>query len=268
MSRDIPKFLSAAWEAANAAGEFIRENWQQPGTIDYKGAIDLVTSVDRDAERKIVDVLRRDFPDHAILAEEATDIPGKTNEYRWIIDPLDGTTNFAHGYPHVGISIALEQNEQVILGLVYDPLRRECFRAVKGQGATLNGAPVRTSAVNELDKALLATGFPYDSRDNAGCYLAFFKAFLIRCQGIRRAGSAALDLCYVASGRVDGFWELKLNPWDVAAGALIVAEAGGSLSDFSGKPFSIRGSETLASNGVIHDEMIGVTNSLANEPSI
>jgi len=264
MSHDITRFLNTAWESASAAGEIIRDHWQRPGTIDYKGAIDLVTSVDRRAEQKIVDVLRHDFPDHSFLAEEDTDIQSETKEYRWIIDPLDGTTNFAHSYPHVGISIALEQNDLVILGLVYDPLRRECFRAVKGQGATLNGTPIRASAVGELNKALLATGFPYDRRENADDYLSFFKAFLTRCQGIRRAGSAALDLCYVASGRLDGFWELKLKPWDIAAGGLIVTEAGGILSDFSGEPFSVFGNETLASNGMIHDEMITVMQGLTN----
>ena len=161
------------------------------------------------------------------------------------------------------MSIALEFRDEVILGLVYDPLRRECFRAVKGEGATLNGARVQTSVVPELDKALLATGFPYDRRENTDFYLSFFKAFLTRCQGIRRAGSAALDLCYVAAGRLDGFWELKLNPWDVAAGALIVAEAGGSISNFSGAEFSIHGNETLASNGVIHNEMVSVLRTVA-----
>jgi myo-inositol-1(or 4)-monophosphatase len=258
MSQDMVKFLGAAWEAANAAGEIIRANWQRPRSIDYKGSIDLVTSVDREAERKIVESLRHDFPDHAILAEEETVIEGTTKEHRWIIDPLDGTTNFVHSYPFVGVSIALERYNEMILGVVYDPLRRECFRAVKGQGATLNGAPIRISAVNELDKALLATGFPYDRRENADHYLAFFKAFLTRCQGIRRNGAAALDLCYLASGRIDGFWELKLKPWDTAAGGLIVTEAGGSLSNFSGAPFSIWGIETLASNGKIHDEMVNV----------
>ena len=262
MSHDLVKFLGAAWEAANAAGEIIRASWQQPRSIDYKAAIDLVTTADREAERKIVELLRRDFPDHAILAEEETVIESKTKKYRWIVDPLDGTTNFAHSYPHVGISIALERDHEVILGLVYDPLRRECFRAVKGQGATLNGAPIRTSVVAQLDKALLATGFPYDRRENADYYLSFFKAFLTRCQGVRRAGAAALDLCYVASGRIDGFWELKLKPWDIAAGSLIVAEAGGALSDFSGAPFSICGTETLASNGAIHAEMVEVLNSV------
>jgi myo-inositol-1(or 4)-monophosphatase len=258
MAPDIVKFLSVAWEAANAAGEIIRENWQRPQTIDYKGAIDIVTSVDRETERKIVGLIREHFPNHSILAEEETDIEGNDNEYRWIIDPLDGTTNFAHSYPQVSISIALEQSGQVILGLVYDPLRRECFRGVKSRGATLNGNPIRTSVVNELDKALLATGFPYDRREKADFYLAFFKAFLTRCQGIRRNGSAALDLCYVACGRIDGFWELKLRPWDIAAGALIAAEAGGQITDFSGNEFSIWGNETLASNSIIHREMVQI----------
>jgi myo-inositol-1(or 4)-monophosphatase len=262
MTGDIVNFLSVAWDAADAAGEIIRQSWQQPKAIDYKGAIDLVTTIDRETEHKIVDVIQRNFPDHAILAEEETDLRGDDNEYRWIIDPLDGTTNFAHSYPQVSISIALEQNSQVIVGLVYDPLRRECFRAVKGQSATLNGSPIRISTVNELDKALLATGFPYDRREKADYYLSFFKAFLTRCQGIRRNGSAALDLCYVACGRIDGFWELKLKPWDVAAASLIVTEAGGTVSDFSGNDFSIWGNETLASNGIIHDEMAEITSAV------
>jgi myo-inositol-1(or 4)-monophosphatase len=263
MTHDVATFCTAAWQAANAAGEIIRAAWQQPRSIHYKGPIDLVTSVDRSVEQLIIELLQREFPDHSILAEEDTELTGAASEYRWIIDPLDGTTNFAHSYPQVSVSIALEFSEQIILGLVYDPLRRECFRAIKGQGATLNGDLIKISTVNELDKALLATGFPYDRRDNADFYLSFFKAFLTRCQGIRRAGSAALDLCYVAAGRLDGFWELKLKPWDIAAGALIVAEAGGSLSDFSGEAFSIHGTETLASNGIIHDEMVQVLSGAA-----
>jgi fructose-1,6-bisphosphatase/inositol monophosphatase family enzyme len=158
MTGEIVKFLSIAWEAANAAGEIIRACWQHPKTIDYKGAIDLVTTIDRETERKIVEILQRNFPDHSILAEEETDLRGDDNEYRWIIDPLDGTTNFVHGYPQVSISVGLEQSGRLILGLVYDPLRRECFRAVKDQGATLNGSPIQISTVKELDKALIATG--------------------------------------------------------------------------------------------------------------
>lgn len=258
MTSDMARLLGAAWEAADAAGILIRESWEQPKQIDYKGAIDLVTTVDRESERRIVEVLERNFPDHSFLAEEETNLVGKQKSCRWIIDPLDGTTNFAHGYPQFCISIALERDEEIVMGLVYDPLRRECFRAVKGRGATLNGRAIRISSVKELDKALLATGFPYDRRDKADYYLAFFKAFMTRTQGIRRNGAAALDLCYVACGRIDGFWELKLRPWDTAAGALVVEEAGGTLSDFSGKAFSIWGEETLASNGAIHAEMVAV----------
>jgi myo-inositol-1(or 4)-monophosphatase len=258
MAYEIAKFLGAAWEAADAAGTLIRESWQQPKEIGYKGAIDLVTSVDRESERRIVEVLQRNFPDHSILAEEETNLSGAKRNHRWIIDPLDGTTNFAHGYPQFCISIALEYDGKILLGLVYDPMRRECFRAVKGQGATLNGCAIQTSDIKELDKTLLATGFPYDRREKAEFYLTFFKEFMTRSQGIRRAGSAALDLCYVACGRIDGFWEFKLRPWDTAAAGLIVEEAGGKLTDFSGHPFSIWENETLASNGTIHDEMVGV----------
>ena len=253
MIGEMDKLLGVAWDAASAAGEIIRANWQQPKHIGYKGAIDLVTSVDRESERKIVEIIQRNFPDHSILAEEETNVEGAQNEFRWIVDPLDGTTNFAHGYPQFCVSIALERNGQVILGLVYDPLRRECFRAARGQGATLNGEPIATSTTNELDKALLATGFPYDHREHADFYLSYFRAFMTRCQGIRRGGSAALDLSYVACGRLDGFWEMKLKPWDTAAGALIVSEAGGKLSDFAGKPFTIWGDETLAANNRIHE---------------
>lgn len=257
-------FLSAAWEAAAAAGNLIRDNWQRPKQIDYKGAIDLVTSIDRESECLIVSLLRRQFPEHSVLAEEETAGCGAPTSPRWIVDPLDGTTNFAHGYPHFCISIALEFQGSVILGLVYDPLRRECFSALKERGATLNHEPIAVSAVTELDKSLLATGFPYDAREHADDYLRYFKEFTIRSQGIRRGGSAALDLCYVACGRLDGFWELKLRAWDTAAGSLIVREAGGRMSDFRGGGFSIWGAETLASNGAIHTEMIGVTAAVRN----
>ena len=263
MTLEVANFLSVAWQAAVGAGTLIREQWQQPKSIDYKSAIDLVTSVDRESERRIVEVLRSNFPGHSILAEEETDLVGSQGNHRWIIDPLDGTTNFAHGYPQFCVSVALEYDGEVILGLVYDPLRRECFRAVKGRGATLNGGPIHISSVNELDKALLATGFPYDQREKADYYLSFLRAFMTRSQGIRRNGAAALDLCYVACGRIDGFWELKLRPWDTAAGALIVKEAGGRLSDLSGNPFSIWGEETLASNAAVHEEMISVASTAA-----
>jgi myo-inositol-1(or 4)-monophosphatase len=252
----MDQFFSAAWEAAEEAGTLIRETWQQSKQIQYKSAIDLVTSVDRQAEERIVRVLHKHFPDHSILAEEETNIAGSQDVYRWIVDPLDGTTNFAHAYPHFSVSIALERQGEIILGLVYDPLRREVFKATKGCGAFLNEESIQTSKVRELDKALLATGFPYDRRERAEFYLSFFKAFMVRSQGTRRNGSAALDLCYLACGRIDGFWEFKLHPWDTAAASIIVREAGGTLTDFSGNPFSIWGEETLASNGIIHDEML------------
>ncbi|MGH7828753.1 MAG: inositol monophosphatase family protein [Candidatus Binatia bacterium] len=251
-------FLAVAEEAAEAAGSLIRQNLQKTKEIHYKSAIDLVTSVDREAEERIVQILHDYYPDHSILAEEGTGAAAAGSDHRWIIDPLDGTTNFTHAYPSVGVSIALEKKGEIILGLVYDPVREENFQAVKAAGAFLNGEPVQVSKVADLDKSLLGTGFPYDRRERVDFYLSFWKSFMLRCQGIRRTGSAALDLCYLACGRLDGFWEFKLHPWDTAAGSLIIREAGGKLSDFSGDKFSIYGKETLASNGLIHEEMLGV----------
>ncbi|HTM10058.1 MAG TPA: inositol monophosphatase family protein [Verrucomicrobiae bacterium] len=249
-------FLTAAWQAAQMAGALIRENWQRAHAVEYKSAIDLVTATDRASEETIVAHLAKRYPGHSILAEEATAIVAPGSVYRWIVDPLDGTTNFAHSFPHFAVSIALEREKEIILGLIYDPLRDEGFSALAGQGALLNDKPIRVSKTAELDKSLLATGFPYDHREDPDYYLKYFRSFTRQAQGIRRAGSAALDLCYVAAGRLDGFWELKLKPWDIAAGALIVSEAGGVMSNFSGGKFSIDGDETLASNGLIHDEMI------------
>jgi len=266
IAENVENFRRIAREAARTAGGILRDHWRLPKAVFYKGAIDLVTSADRDSERTVTELIRRNFPDHSILAEEETDIQNTQSEYRWIVDPLDGTTNFAHGYPQFCISIALQRSDRVIFGLVYDPVRDERFEAALGQGATLNGETLRVSAERELDKALLATGFPYDRREFADFYLGYFKEFMIRCQGIRRSGSAALDLCYVACGRFDGFWELKLKPWDLAAGALIVAEAGGMLSDFSGRSFSLQGQETLASNRLIHEEMVRIAASVAKNP--
>jgi myo-inositol-1(or 4)-monophosphatase len=254
-AKDMKDFLAAVDEAAMASGSLIREGWRQGKQIQFKSPVDLVTSIDRRSEECIVNILQKRFPNHSILAEEETTIAGFQSNHRWIVDPLDGTTNFAHSYPHFCISIALEREGVIILGVVYDPLREETFKAVRGQGSFLNDIPIQPSKVSEVNQALLATGFPYDRREKASFYLAFLKAFLISSQGIRRNGSAALDLCYVACGRLDGYWEFGLHSWDTAAASLIVKEAGGVISDFEGNAFSIWGQETLGSNGLIHTEM-------------
>jgi myo-inositol-1(or 4)-monophosphatase len=251
------KYIQTAKEAALKSGRFLKENLDKTGEIFYKGAVDLVTNFDTQAQRMIFDHLSKCFPDHDYLAEEGLS-QKKGAEFRWIIDPLDGTTNYAHGFPVFSVSIALEKRGEVILGLVYDPMREEVFSAEKGEGAFLNGRKIKVSSVDDLDKSLLATGFPYDLRTSDVNNIAHFNNFIIRVQGIRRCGSAAMDLCYVACGRFDGFWELKLSPWDMAAGALIVQEAGGRISDFKDKEFVLSGSEILASNGLIHQEMVDV----------
>ena len=246
--------LSVARTAALKAGGILRENIHGAREITFKGDINLVTEMDMRSERTVVEVLRASFPDHGIVAEEETRIENASG-FTWIIDPLDGTTNYAHGYPCFSVSIALEQEGEIVIGVVYDPMRDELFSAQKGQGAFLNGRPIRVSAVDTLIKSLLATGFPYDRKVSEKNNLDFFHDLLMASQEVRRDGSAALDLCYVAAGRFDGFWELKLKPWDVAAGSLIVLEAGGMVSDLSHSRFSIHDDEILASNGRIHGQM-------------
>jgi myo-inositol-1(or 4)-monophosphatase len=245
----------AAREAAAAAGRIVCERFaRRDATIERKSSgIDLVTDVDRASERAILEVIGRAFPSHAVVAEESG-AHGDSAE-RWLVDPVDGTTNFAHGYPQVAISIAHQRDGRTDLGLVLDPLRGETFCARRGGGATLDGRPIRVSAAARLEDALLATGFPYDRRRHADFYLEFFKAFMMRSHGIRRAGSAALDLCFVAAGRVDGFWEWNLEAWDVAAGALIVEEAGGRVGDFRGGAFDPFARQVLATNGALHESM-------------
>lgn len=250
-------FFPVAREAALKAGRMLKENIDQSSEIFYKGTVDLVTNFDTQAQRMIFDHISSRFPDHDYLAEEGLN-QMKGAEWRWIIDPLDGTTNYAHSFPVFTVSIALEQKEEVILGLVYDPMREEMFSAEKGGGAFLNEKEIKVSPVDDLNKSLLSTGFPYDIRTSEVNNITHFNNFLTRVQGIRRCGSAAMDLCYVACGRFDGFWELKLNPWDMAAGALIVQEAGGRISDFQDEKFSIFSSEILASNGLIHQKMVDV----------
>jgi len=250
-------FLEAGKTAALEAGRMLREGLGEGREISYKGAVDLVTNFDNRAQELIFNRLSASFPGHGFLAEEGLD-RREQGEFRWVFDPLDGTTNFAHRFPVFTVSIALEYKGQVVLGIVYDPMRDEMFEALEGEGAWLNGRRVRVSSVDDLNRSLLATGFPYDLRESPVNNIAHFSHFLVRAQAVRRCGSAAMDLCYVACGRFDGFWELKLKPWDHAAGALIVREAGGRVSDFEGEEFDITSPESLASNGLIHQAMIRV----------
>jgi len=250
-------FLAVAREAALKAGGILRDNLHGAREINFKGDINLVTEMDVRSERAVVETLLAAFPGHGVLAEEGTRIRNDSG-FTWIIDPLDGTTNYAHGYPCFSVSLALEHKDEVILGVVYDPMRDELFTASKNQGACLNGKQIKVSGIETLIKSLLATGFPYDRKVHEDNNLDNFRDLLMASQEVRRDGSAALDLCYVAMGRFDGFWELKLKPWDVAAGSLIVCEAGGLVSTLSGGKSSIHDSEILASNGRIHTQMIEV----------
>ena len=253
----LDKYISAAKEAAYKAGEMLRKNFHEARKIHFKGTIDLVTHFDTLSQKMIFKHLSTSFPDHDFLAEEGLSKENGAG-FRWFIDPLDGTTNFAHKFPVFCVSIALERNGEVVLGVVYDPTRIEMFWAIKDEGAFLREEKIRVSSVDELDKSLVATGFPYDIRVSEVNNINHFNNFLTRVQALRRCGSAAMDLCHVACGRFDGFWELKLKPWDVAAGALILKEAGGQISDFNNGEYSIFGLETLGTNGLIHQQMIDI----------
>lgn len=250
----MKEFRELAIRAAKEAGDILRKNLGKIKRIDYKGRVSLVTDIDRLAEERVLSIIREKYPSHDILTEESR-IKEKGNQYKWIIDPLDGTTNYVHEYPRYCVSIALEKDSEVILGVVYDPVPDELFLAEKGKGSTLNGKRISVSKIDELDKGLLATGFPYDRRERADEYLKLYREFMLNSQGIRRDGAAALNLCYTANGRFDGFWEEQLAPWDVAAGSLIVTEAGGEVTDFKGDKIDIYEKEILASNGKIHREM-------------
>lgn len=251
------KYLEAAKEAAWRAGRMLKKNIDASREVSFKGIIDLVTNFDNQSQRMILKHLSTIFPDHGFLAEEGLS-ETKGSEFQWIIDPLDGTTNYAHRFPVFTVSIALEAKGKVVVGVVYDPMRGETFWAAKGEGAFLNGREIRVSSIDDLNKGLLATGFPYDIRVSEANNIVHFNNFLTRAQALRRCGSAAMDLCYVACGRFDGFWELKLKPWDMAAGALMVQEAGGRVSGFQNEEFSLSRSEILASNGLIHQQMVEV----------
>jgi len=246
-----------AIQAARKAGNVLKKRLGRKRTVRFKGAVNLVTEMDILSEKIIVGEIEKRFPDHAILAEErpATE---KASRFLWIIDPLDGTTNYAHGFPIFSVSIALAKDEEVVLGVVYDPTRDELFAAEKGKGARLNGRRIRVSSESNLSRSLLATGFPYDLRESKINNFDHFHNFAVRAQAVRRAGSAALDLCYVAAGRFDGFWEMKLGPWDIAAGSLMVAEGGGKVTNFLGRSLNLSGKHVLASNGKIHAAMLRI----------
>lgn len=250
------KIKSTLLKALEDAGRILKTGLDKPKAIEKKAAVNLVTATDKAAEKLILRTILSAFPDHAILSEESP--PTGRSASRWVIDPLDGTSNFAHSYPVACVSIGFEHEGQVLMGGVYDPFRDELFFAEKGKGATRNGKRIHVSKNKKLNDCLIATGFPYDRRQKMDTYLPIFRSFLMKVQDLRRAGAAAIDLCYVACGRFDGYWEINLQPWDKAAGMLMVKEAGGMVTDFSNSPLTLTGNQNLASNGIIHKEMLSV----------
>lgn len=251
------KVIETGILAVKKGGDILKQGFGKVENISYKGETDLVTEIDRLSEDKIVGFLKEKLPDYDILAEEGGGCDSGS-ACRWILDPLDGTTNYAHGYPCFCVSLALEYDRKIVWGAVYDPIHEELFSAEAGKGAFLNNERIKVSSTAMLDRAMLCTGFPYDVRESADDILNFLEGFLKTAQAIRRDGSAALDLCYVAMGRFDGFWEMRLKPWDIAAGALIVQEAGGSATGFDNDLLDLKRGDVLASNLLIHDEMINV----------
>ncbi|MBM3293442.1 MAG: inositol monophosphatase [Candidatus Aminicenantes bacterium] len=250
------EFLEAARDAALEAGALLSRDYHRLGEVRFKGEINLVTATDQASQDLIFGRLSARFPGHDFLAEEGLARVGGS-AFRWVFDPLDGTTNFAHRFPVFCVSIALEGEGRLVCGVVHNPMSGETFWAEAGEGAWLDGRRIRVSSVDDLVRSLVATGFSYDIRESRA-NMAEHDRVLLKAQGVRRCGSAALDLCGVACGRFDGFWELKLNPWDTAAGALLVAEAGGRVTDFEGRPADIYRPEVVASNGRIHEALIGV----------
>lgn len=252
--------LYIAIEAAKEAGKFLKKNLGKVRQIDLKSGQErnLVTEIDKKSEELIVNIIKKHYPNHDILAEESGSKHGSKSDYKWIIDPLDGTTNFTHGLPIFCVSIGLERKGEIILGAIYDPNFDELFTAEKGRGAFLNGRRLRVSTTKELKSSLLVTGFPYNINENPDHCIEHFVNFLLNAQAIRRMGSAALDLAYVAAGRYDGFWEVNLNPWDMAAGVLLVKEAGGEITNFTGTDIDIYGKQIVASNKSIHKEMLEI----------
>ncbi len=253
------KEFEIAGQAAETAGKILISMFGQVNHIMKKGDIDLVTEADLEAEKAILKIIRDNFPRDTILSEEAGK-SAETSNRTWLVDPLDGTTNFAHGFPFFAVSIALEIEKEIILGIVYNPYMDEYFAAIKGSGARLNNKPIQVSKMHNLGESLLATGFPYNVHEEPKKVMELFEKMMVRAQGVRRPGSAAIDLCYVAAGRIDGFWEQDLKPWDTAAGTVILEEAGGKLTTFLGEPYSPYEKTIVAANPFIHNEMIMVLN--------
>ncbi|MFN0061508.1 MAG: inositol monophosphatase family protein [Myxococcaceae bacterium] len=252
MTTDVSSLRRAAEEAARLSGAVLRTRFTLPRTVHLKGDIDLVTDADHASERVLLDYLRQRFPSHAILSEESGASPGQRPSeglspgLKWVVDPLDGTTNYAHNVPHYCVSVAVEDERGWLAGAVFDPMRDEMFTTGRGQGATLNGAPLRASEASDLGRALMCTGFPYDVREHPQASVGLFTRIVRQAQGVRRMGAAALDLAYVAAGRFDGYWEFGLKPWDVGAGALMVEEAGGVLLGIDGGPYETGLADVLA----------------------
>lgn len=245
-------------EATKEAGKIILSRFDGAFTINHKGTINnLVTEVDQLSEDRIIEVIRSKYPEHSIISEEVGELM-KPSAYQWIIDPIDGTVNFAHGIPICCVSIGLLHNDELILGAVYNPMMNELFFAEKGKGATLNGIAISVSANDNFKKAMLVTGFPYNWPDSTEHPIKTFERLVLEGLPVRRLGSAAIDLCWVACGRFDAFWEYNLNAWDVAAGYLIVQEAGGRITDFGGTPYNVFDRQTLATNGLIHEDMLAI----------
>lgn len=243
-------------EIVHFAGEILVEKLESGFSIHHKDRIDLVTDADQESEKYVIEQLAREYPDYNICAEEQGWLRLSMGDFVWFVDPLDGTTNFAHGFPYFAVSVGLAKGDEMILGVVYNPVSTECFVAERGSGAFLNGQKIGVSSTATLQKSLLVTGFPYDVATTKNDNMDEFSGITRMTQGVRRTGSAALDLCNVACGRFDAYWEQKINPWDVAAGSLILTEAGGILSNCSGESFDLYGSQIVASNGLLHQELI------------
>ncbi len=253
--QDLQNYLDFAVGLAKNCGKIISKTFRKTHILKYKGPVDIVTEADAASQSYAVLSIKKAFPSHSILAEEDNFNISNDSEFKWIIDPLDGTTNYAHGLPIFCFSAALEKGSEIIMGCAYNPILKEMFHAVKNGGAYLNGKKINVSKTAVFEKSLLSTGFPYDKKINPDNNFDHFRDISVNVRGIRRLGSAVLDICYVAAGFLDGYWELNLNPWDMALGSLIVKEAGGVVTDFCKSPLDIYKKRILASNGLIHDEM-------------